>query len=238
MSHRAIADYLLDVYWPTAFKAISGNASGTTPKVSAWIRLKEVNTIALAFVTGASTNVVWTAEVATGDQGQNAKALPNPPTWPTGTAQNGSATVTMPGDEFVFLRVTGTPSAGSAAVEMTPGLITGYGCGMHRIRQAGVLFSSPDTMAGQFALLVSGNFDGKPKGIGPKAIATLENGAGTPALWTTAADYTNTAISIAATTAGQALYKTLGMFNPMGVLATYTGTSGFGTIRCWINGKG
>lgn len=241
MSHRTIADFLLDVYWPTAFKAISGNASGTTPKTSAWIKLKEVDTIALAFVTGATTNVTWTAEVATGDQGQNAKALPNPPTFPTGTNQNASATVTMPGDQFVYLRVTGTPSAGSGAVEMTPGIITGYGCSMHRIRQAGVLLSSPQAstgLAGQFALQVSGNFDGSPRVTGgPRPIATLDNRT-VAAIWTTAQDSANADISIAATTAASALYKQLGFFQPMGLRTTFTATSGFGPLRAWVNGKG
>lgn len=232
---------LLDVYWPTAFKAISGNASGTTPKVSGWIKLKGVDTIVLAFVTGASTNVAWTAEVATGDQGQNAKALPNPPTFPTGTAQGASATVTMPGDEFVYLRVTGTPSAGSAAVEMTPGVITSAGVGTHRIRQAGVLLSSPTAStghAGQFAIETSGNFDGKPNGMGPPAAALLGNSGGAPAVWLAATDYANAAISVAATTAGLSLYKTLGIFNPVGLRVTYTGTSGFGILRAFVNGKG
>lgn len=222
-----------------AFAAITGNASGTTPMQSEWMRVINADTIAFTLTTAASTNGVWTAEVATDYLGANAIAVDSSlvsPAFPTGVNQNATPVITIPNRRYTHLRLTFTPSAGSGAVLANTGVVTSRGVKLERhTRSASVYFATPttDTIAGQWALFYSPtHFDRETS-----SIPMIDNIAD-PQVWTAAVDSSNSAISIAVTvTGGQNLIKRLGVFEPMAVRTTFTPTSGAGRIRAILNVK-
>jgi len=224
----------------SAFAAITGNASGTTPMVSGWTRLINVDTVNFTLTTAAATNGVWTAMVATDYLGTDAVALPNPPTFPTGVNQNSTVTVTMPDRRYTHLQLTFTPSAGSGAVLANTGIITGRGVKIERhTRSASVYFATPtaDTIAGQWGLDYSPTHYDRDRSDVGAGVPQIDNLAD-PQVWTAAVDSSNTAISIAATvTGGQNLIKRLGVFEPAAVRVKFTPTSGAGRIRAILNVK-
>jgi len=220
-----------------AFAAVTGNASGTTPMQSAWIRLINADTINFTLTTAATTGGVWTAEVATDYLGADAVALPNSPTWPTGTNQNATVTVTMPPERrYTHLRLTFTPNTGNGAVTANTGIITGRSVKVERhTRSASVYFATPstDTIAGQWAMDFSPTHFDRER----ETVPTIDN-LSDPQAWTVAVDSSNTAISIAATvTGGQNLMKRLGAFEPAAVRVKFTPTSGAGRVRAIFNFK-
>lgn len=220
-----------------AFAAITGNASGTTPMQSAWIRLINADTVAFTLTTAASTSGVWTAQVATDYLGSNPVDLPNPPTWPTGVNQSSTVTVTMPNERrYTHLQLTFTPSAGNGAVLANTGVVIGRSVKMERhTRSACVYFATPstDTIAGQWAMEYSPTHFDRER----ESVPQIDNIAD-PQVWTAAVDSSNTAISIAATvTGGQNLIKRLGVFEPAAVRVKFTPTSGAGRVRAILNSK-
>ncbi len=230
---------LLDINWPTAFKVISGNASGTTPKVSAWIKLSGVESIAILFVTGAATNVTWSARVAQGPVGQNAIALDSAylsAAFPTGTAQNASRTITMP-TGFDYLELTGTPSAGAAAVEASPGLLVGRPAKINGLSLIGLHVTAPaaDNISGTAVIEVSGNWNpGEINGLG-----TLpKNTPSSPARWDVLRDTSQDAIVIP-TPAGSGVNETIrvGHLEFPALRASITLASGFGSFATYLSGK-
>jgi hypothetical protein len=222
-----------------AFAAITGNASGTTPMQSAWMRVINVDTIAFTMTTAASTNGVWTAEVATNYLGADAIAVDSTlvsPAFPTGVNQSATPVITIPNRRYTHLRLTFTPSAGSGAVLANTGAVTSRGVKLERhTRSASVYFATPstDTIAGQWALYYSPtHYDRDCAGI-----PTIDN-INDPQVWTAAVDSSNSAISIAATiTGGQDLIKRLGVFEPQAMRVKFTPTSGAGRVRCILNVK-
>lgn len=242
MSHRFEGGYVVDVSTP-AFAVVSGAISGTTPKVSGWIKLAGVDTVAFVLTTTSTANGVWTADVARDGLGKDAKPLPTTPSpaFPTGTSQNTTSTITMPGDEFVYLRLTFTPSAGSGNANAQSGLIVSAPVHTYMVRQLGVFFTTPaaDTLAGTQALKYSGNFDGRPAGGGQTRTPMFTNDATNPAVWTAAVDSSNAAISLAALVAstGMQIFLRLGIFEPKAIRYEFTPTAGFGHVRVYWNGK-
>jgi len=217
---------------------ITGNASGTTPMVSSWLKLAQVDTAVLTLATAVGTGGVWTAKVATSSQGKDAIDLPNPPAWPTGTHQAATVTVTMPGS-YRYLQLTFTPNAGSGAVTATFGAITGLPV-LVRERHLGMFYVVPaaDNLAGDHVLEYSGNYDGTVFGGQNKALSGLSNTPSEPAAWCPAVDATGAAISIASVAgSGQTLPLRLGIFEFVGVRCKFTPTGGSGRLRVYVNRK-
>lgn len=222
-----------------AFAAITGNASGTTPMQSAWIRVINVDTIAFALSTGATTGGVWSAEVATNYLGADAIALDSAyldSAWPTGTNQSATRTITIPNRRYTHFRLTFTPNTGSGAVLANTGAVTSRGVKLERhIRSASVYFATPttDTIAGQWALEFSPTHYDRDCNAPPAIDNILD-----PQVWTAAVDSANAAITIAATTSGgQNLLKRLGCVEPQAIRVKFTPTSGAGRARAIINVK-
>jgi len=218
---------------------ITGNASGSTPMVSSWLKLAQVDTAVVTLATAVGTGGVWTAQVATNAQGKGAIPVPNPPAWPTGTHQSASVTVQMPGGEYRYLQLTFTPNAGSGAVTATFGVITGLPV-LVRERQLGMFYVVPaaDNLAGSHALEYSGNYDGTVFGGQNKPLSGLNNTPSEPSAWCPAVDASGSAISIAAVAgSGQTLPLRLGIFEFVGVRAKFTPTSGSGHLRVYSNRK-
>jgi len=248
MSTRILAVSVFDFLAP-AFQPVSGNASGTTPKVSGWIKLGNVESITLALATASSTGCTWSAKVAPCKPGQpsvvdavNAVAL-DPAylsgAFPTGTNQSATVTVTMP-EGKTFLQLTATPTAGSGAITATPGLITGRAAWVHRYRDSGIgiVLDCPAaaTLAGQAAIDYSPNVTDDKQGLAQLP----ETSAAEPAIWFPATDRTDTAITIAALVAstGQtiSLRQIAGPF--VAVRVKFTPSAGFGRYRALLNAKG
>ena len=236
-------------YESAAFKVVSGNASGTTPMVSGWIRVQGIDTIAWLFVTGATTNVVWTIHTSYDAIGSNPEELDYATylsaALPTGTNQNTSVTMTVP-PKANYMRITGTPSAGTGAVEASPGLIVGKPQQYSHCRYAGVHFYCPSsaTLAGQAALEFSANYNppDTKEGLGNLPKTTGASGS-EPERWFAAckhADDGGSAITIAALTgsAGQDLAVRLGPFEYVALRAKFTPSAGFGRYQVTGNAKG
>lgn len=226
-----------------AFAAITGNASGTTPMQSAWIRAINVDTIGFVLTTAASTDGVWTAEVATNYLGADAVALAAAnvsPAFPTGVNQSATCVLTIPNRRYTHLRLTFTPSAGSGAVLANTGVVTSRGVRVERhVHCASVYFATPttDTIAGQWAFQYSPTHYDRDRSDVGEGVPQIDN-LNDPQVWAAAVDSSNSAISIAATvTGGQNLIKRLGVFEPAAVRATFTPTSGAGRVRCILNVK-
>lgn len=218
---------------------ITGNASGTTPMVSSWLKLTDVDTAVLTLATAVGTGGTWNAQVATDSRGKDAISLPNAPAWPTGTHQAASVTVTMPGGAYRYLQLTFTPSAGSGSVTATFGVITGRPV-LVRERQLGMFYVVPpaDNLAGDHALEVSGNWDGTFFGGQNKAISGLNNTPSEPAAWCPAVDASGAAITIASVAgSGQTLPVRLGLFEFVAIRCKFTPTGGSGHLRVYSNGK-
>ena len=253
MATRFQAGILLD-FESAAFNVVSGNASGTTPKVSGWIRVIGIDRIDWLFVTGATTNVTWTIDTSYDAVGSNADSLPAAnildsngavTTLPTGTNQNATRTIVIP-DRANYIRITGTPSAGSGAVEASPGLIVGKANEIPHCRQAGVhLFClASATLAGQAALKYSANYNppDTKQGRGTLPPTTGAFGAN-PERWFAAMKSANdggAAISIGALSAstGQDVALELGLFSFEAMRGEFTPSAGFGRYTMTFNAKG
>lgn len=247
MASRFQGGRLLD-FEAAAFKVVSGNASGTTPIVSGWIRVQNVETIAWLFVTGATTNVTWTIEIACGPQGFNAETLTSDyfsSALPTGINQNTSVTITLP-QKAEYMRITGTPSAGSGVVEASPGLIVSRPQQYSHCRYAGVHLYCPSsaTLAGQAALEFSANYNPPDTKEGLANLPKTTGSAGAnPERWFAAvkhADDGGAAITIAALvgSAGQDIPIRLGAFEYVALRLKFTPSAGFGRYQATTNAKG
>ena len=245
---RFQAGALID-FESAAFKVVSGNASGVTPIVSGWIRVGGIDTIAWLFVTGASTNVVWTIHTSRDAQGNNPEELDYTTylsaALPTGTNQNTSVTMTIPPNAN-YMRITGTPSAGSGAVEASPGLMVSEPQVIDHCRYAAVHFYCPAsaTLAGQAALEFSTNYnpENAKQGLGTLPVTTGSAGAD-PERWTAAVKHKDdggAAITIAALSGstGQDLLLRLGILECVAFRAKFTPSSGFGRYQITANSKG
>jgi len=230
-----------------AFALISGSVSGTTPKVSGWIELKDVDTFVVAITQGTGVNGVWTADVATDANGRDVKPLPNPPAFPSGVAATGSPVITMPGDQFYFLRLTFTPSAGSSTAVANAGLITSKPVSTARseIWGMGIYVPAADTLACDIALEFSPNYDLRTVGGSTTSTPQFKNTTDDPAIWMPAvgvpsASGVETAIAIPSVvgSAGQSAYYRFQHFEPIAIRLKVTPTAGFGHFRSWSNGKG
>lgn len=248
MSTRFQAGRLLD-FESAAFKVVSGNASGTTPKVSGWIRVQNVDTIAWTFVTGASTNVVWTIHTSYDAKGSNPEELDYTSylstALPTGVNQNATVTMTVP-PKAEYMRITATPSAGSGAVEASPGLIVGLPQQYSHCRYAAVHLYCPSSasLEGQAAIEFSANYNppDTKEGLGNLPKTTGASGSN-PERWFPAckhADDGGAAITIAALVAstGQDIPLRLGAFEYVALRAKFTPTGGFGRYQVTGNAKG
>ena len=153
------AGNLLDFQAP-AYAVISGNASGTTPMPSGWIKVADVESLDVALTTASSTNVTWSAQTATTPDGRDAVALVNPPTWPTGVNQSATVNIVLPA-KAKYLKITATPSAGSGAVTATPSMVYGRPAVLRHPKEASVVFdcAAAATLAGQGYLDFSANYN-------------------------------------------------------------------------------
>jgi len=222
-----------------AFAVITGNASGVTPMLSGWIRVINVDSIAFALTTAASTNGVWTAEVAQDYLGASAIPVASryvSPAFPTGVNQSATPVITIPNRMYTHIRLTFTPSAGSGAVLANTGTITGRGVDIRRHgKGVGVHMYAPDTQAGQFSIDYSPTF--YDRDIGQEGVPQIDNLAD-PQVWFPAIDSANSAVSIAATTAGVSVAKRLGLLEFASIRVKFLPTSGAGRARAIVNAKG
>jgi len=248
MSTRILANTALD-FLAAAYNVISGNASGTTPKVSGWIHLGNVESVALALTTATTTGCTWSAKVAPCKPGQpslvdtaNAVTLDASylsAAFPTGSNQSATVTVTMP-ENMVYLQLTATPTTGSGAITATPGLITGRPIWVHRYRDSGIgiVLDCPAsaTLGGQAAIEYSPNVNDAKQGLGQ----IPDTSAAEPAIWFPATDCTDTDLTIPALVAstGQtiSLRQIAGPFIALRV--KFTPSEGFGRYRAILNAKG
>lgn len=253
MSTRFQSGYLLD-FQAAAFKIVSGNASGVTPIVSGWVHVGGIAFSDWLFVTGATTNVTWTIDVANNAQGNNSAPLdPSAITdtsgvvtaLPTGINQNTTRELIIP-DNMSYIRITGTPSAGSGAVEASPGAQYGQPNEIERCRYVAVhLYSdAANTLAGQAAIEVCCNFNpaDKKQGRGNIPVTSGLFGAN-PERWTPIvkhADDGGAAITIAAKTAStlQDILLRLNQLETVAIRAKLTPTAGFGRYLIVGNAKG
>jgi hypothetical protein len=253
MSSRFMGGSMID-FQAAAFKVVSGNASGVTPIVSGWVHVGGVRFSDWLFVTGATTNVVWTIDVANNAQGNNPTPLPAAnvvdntgavAALPTGINQNATRTILVPEDNQ-YIRFTGTPSAGSGAVEASPGVQVSQPQIYNRCRTAVAYFYCPAsaTLAGQAALEFSVNYNpaGNRETNGNLPPTTGAFGAN-PERWMAAmkhADDGGAALTIAALVAstGQEIMHRLGQFECVALRAKFTPTAGFGRYQVLGNAKG
>jgi hypothetical protein len=238
MATRFNAGILID-FVTLAFKVVSGNASGTTPKVSGVIKAIGVESVDVLFVTGASTNVAWSITVSKDAGFHNSETLTPDNELPTGVGQN--STVNIPLHGWPYFKITGTPSAGSGAVEATPTTVYGEPQTLDRVKLAGVLFEgfAADTVAGQAYLDYSANYNPQTqveKGLG----ALPKNTAADPAKWFSATDMTDSAYAIPALVAstGQTIPLNVSSYPWVALRARFSPSSGFGRYRVTYNSKG
>ncbi len=229
-----------------AFALISGAVSGTTPKVSGWIELKDVDTFTVAITQGSGVNGVWSAKVATNSLGRDAKDLPNPPAWPSGVAATGTPTITMPGDEFYFLQLTFTPSAGSSTVVANAGTATSkpVSTAKSAIWGMGIYVPAADNLACDWTLEYSPNYDLRTVGGSTTSTPQFKNSSDDPAVWISAvwppdpATGNQAAVAIpSAAGSGQKYYMRQQHFEPIAIRLKCAITGGFGHAQAWSNGK-
>lgn len=241
MSNRCDPGRALDIN-VIAFAVITGAISGVTPRLSGWMKLKNVATAKYALSTTGTVNGLWTAQVATDDKGKDAIALPNPPTFPTGVASSGSPVITMPNyGGYVFLQLTFTPSAGAGNAVANYDQIVGNPVALHRSRQGDMLLWTPSTgtVAGTHNLDYSPNYDGRAVTGGNTSMPTLLNTPADPAIWFPACDQAGAAITLAAAAgAGQSLPVRLGLFSYVGIRSSFKPTAGAGPFIAFIGAKG
>ena len=237
MSHVVNAGLALDL--DLSAVPITGNASGTTPMVSSWLKLANVDSVALTLATATSTGGVWSAQVATGPGGEGAIDLPNPPNWPTGTHQSATVTVQLPGGAYQYLQLTLTPNTGSGAVTATFGAITGLPVSTARSRQLGIHYVTTSNVAGDHGLEVSGNWDGRYFGGPATSTPLLHNSPTEPAAWdgAKAEDGTDISIPAASGSSPQNDFIRLGLWEPVAIRCKFTPASGAGQVRVYSNGK-
>lgn len=238
MATRFNAGILID-FVTLAFKVVSGNASGTTPKPSGIIKALGVESVDVLFVTGASTNVAWTVTVSKDSGFRDPETLTPDNALPTGTNQN--STVNIPLHGWPYFKITGTPSAGSGAVEATPTTVYSNPQTLDHVKLAGILFEgfAADTVAGQAYLDYSANKN--PQSINDKGLGALpKNTLADPAVWFSATDATDSAYSIPALVAstGQKIPLNVSSFPWVALRARFSPSAGFGRYRVTFNSKG
>lgn len=222
-----------------AFAVVSGAISGVTPKVSEWIRVLNVDTIAFRLTTTSTANGVWTAETAEDYKGFNAMALPPAnvsPAFPTGTTQDQVTTLTIPCRRHSHIRLTFTPSAGAGNANADTGLIVGRPVIIERKDLAAVYFDQSNaTQAGQWAVDYAATYYDREKDAAGPQIDNLAD----PPLYSAAIDHLNAAITFAATTSGLANFmKRFGALEYAAIRAKFIPTAGAGRLRAIFNSKG
>lgn len=222
-----------------AFAVVSGAISGTTPKQSGWIRVKNVDTVAFTLTTTSTANGVWTAEVATDYLGANAVAVSSTyisPAFPTGTSQNATPVITIPNRRYTHLRLTFTPSAGAGNANADTGVVTGRPINIERKCKGVAIYfdQSTATQAGQWAVEFGERYWDRDAG----GMDTQDNLADPP-LYVAAMDTANSAVSVAATTSGAAnIAKRYGAVEFAAIRVKFTPTSGAGRVRAVVDSKG
>jgi len=165
---------------------MSGAISGTTPKLSTWIKAVGLESFTVNLATTGTVNGTWTAQGSNADDATKPAELivelgtfPSQPTYPTGVASSGD--VVQPTYGFRYIRFTFTPSAGAGNATVTfKGKMTGAPLDMAQLHHGSIhLFvAAADTLAGQFALEGSNNWSGILQGNKAKGQAFADG------LWT------------------------------------------------------
>lgn len=225
-------------YASAAYLLISGNASGTTPKLSAWT-LVDAESLTVTLATGSGTNCVWSAQVSDYPDGREVIDLPDPPTFPTGVNHSQAVVITMPSG-YRYLRLKAVPSAGSSSITATPTLVTGRPFRTHHAKLLGLSFhcDAAATLVGQAAWEMSPNYSPRQQQIGSMPV----NSAADPALWVPGIDADGNASTVAAKLASTAqdVPIRLGHWEYPAVRAKLTITSGFGAglgYRVFVEAK-
>jgi hypothetical protein len=155
---------LLDVQ-TTSFTPVSGAISGVTPKVSAWQKVKGVESIAMNLATTGTVNGLWTIQVSNDEEATKTPietaSFPSQPTYPTGVASSGNPVVPTWG--YHFMQITFTPSAGAGNATATlNGRITSRPQDMAQVTLGSLFLYCPaaDTLAGQFGIEASNDWGG------------------------------------------------------------------------------
>lgn len=178
MDQKANLGKLLDVT-TTAFTPINAAIVGVTPMLSAWQKVKGVESIAMNLATTGTVNGVWTVQVSRDEQAVKTPietaSFPSQPTYPTGVASSGNPVIPTWG--YPYMQVTFTPSAGAGNAVMTlNGRITSRPVDLAQVHIGSAFLFCPaaDTLAGQFGLEASNDWGGVFAGTGANKLAIAD----------------------------------------------------------------
>jgi len=172
MDQRVDFGPMMDVS-TTSFTPVNSGAIGSVaPIVSAWQKVKGLESIVAQLTAAGGANIVWTVQVSNDDAATKVAietaSMPNQPTYPTGV--NGSSSPVIPTWGYKYLRLTATPQIVAGSVTATfNGKMTSRPVDLAQDHHGSVFLYVPaaDTLAGQFALEASNDWSGifgRPKG--------------------------------------------------------------------------
>lgn len=165
MSNR-VNRYAFQFATPSA-TPISGAIVGTTPKVSAAITVKGIESIAIALATTSSANGLWTVQVSNdGKAWQETAGFASQPTYPTGAASSGTPVIPTWGYPFMQLTFTPSAGAGNATATMT-GKVQGAALDLSQNEKGSLVLAAnaSDTIAGAWLPEVSNDWSGIEAGM-------------------------------------------------------------------------
>jgi hypothetical protein len=223
---------LLD-FETAAASPVSGAISGTTPKVSAWIKTKSVDSVTFTFTTTSTADGSWLIELSNDEEATkvnviNRATLILPPTLPSGTSQNSTVAITTLG--YHYMRLTFTPVAGAGNANALTGVIVGAPVDLAQVNLASAHIYVPSTgaAAGAWLLETSNNWSGM---FGSPAPAVADGN------WNDIVEAGDPAIAALAGS-GQNLGIRLGFVEQGALRMSYTPASGYGAIKVYFVGKG
>lgn len=222
---------LLDFSYAAA-SIVSGAISGVTPKVSAWMKVKGVDSVVFTLTTTSTAAGSWSCEVSndegTTKVGIDRATLANPPTTPTGTSQNSAATIYMLG--YSYFRLTFTPSGGAGNADAAVGAIQGRPVDLAQITwMSGFLYiPAADNLTGTWLLEVSNDWSGMLGGRSPVP---------TDGLWGDAVVSGDPAITNPAGSGQSQPVRLTNLVGFGGIRLKYTPTTGFGSAKATFVGK-
>lgn len=168
-----------------SFTPVSGAISGTTPKVSAAITTKGIESLAIALATTGTVNGLWTVQVSN-DEGTTkawieTAGFPGQPTYPTGAASSGTPVIPTWGYHFMQLTFTPSAGAGNATATMS-GKVQGAPMDTCQNHTGSLLLvaNATDTLAGTWLPEASNDWSGmllNPAGQGQAKKLVIADGA-------------------------------------------------------------
>ncbi|HET7037168.1 MAG TPA: hypothetical protein VFI42_15895 [Thermomicrobiaceae bacterium] len=232
MSNKFNRGNLLDFESATA-SPVSGAILGVTPKVSAWIKVKNTDSVTFTFTTTGTADGSWKVELSNDEAATKVNVVDRanliaPPTLPTGTLQNSTVAITTLG--YAYLRLTFTPVGGAGNADAQTGVIVGKPVDLAQVSLASAFIYVPaaGAAAGSWLMETSNDWSGIGAGTTPR----IADGQ-----WTDIIDAGDPAIASVAGS-GQKLSLRLGFVEQGALRISYTPASGFGALKVFFVGKG